>query len=261
MWIGVIGYPLSQSLSKKIHTKWIEERGLNFQFKEIECEPQKFDETILVLKKDPKCVGFSVTMPYKEKIVPYLDILEGHASEIGVVNVVKRESGKWVGINTDGDGFLDVFSKWSPMPSMRNTTVVILGAGASTKTLSSVLLSTGYVKFIIVSRTSKKKGAFKERILTDYPGRELEWLTWSEIYKLPKKDVLIINTTPSAVSWFLNEALKPIKFEAPIWYCDLNYHESAQMLIKHFKSQCFFTMNGRPLLEAQGKRAFNRWTM
>src|SRR3989338_2385158 len=151
-WIGVLGYPLTQSLSKQIHEENIRKQGLGWEFRVLEWEPKDFEKNIQELKKDQSCAGFSVTMPYKEKIISYLDECEEFAREVSSVNCVKNKNGKWEGTNTDAPAFLHHFKQWNPIPP-KTVTVIVLGTGATGRNLSFALSKEGYKNFIFINRT------------------------------------------------------------------------------------------------------------
>src|SRR3989338_5700163 len=154
-WIGVLGYPLKQSLSKKIHEENIRVHYLPWKFRVLEWAPQEFEKNIGELKQDKACIGFSVTMPYKEEIISYLDECKEFALKVSSVNCVKNKNGKWVGANTDAPGFLTPLSFWNPCPP-KTVKIVVLGVGATGRTLSFALAREGYQNFIFMNRTVER---------------------------------------------------------------------------------------------------------
>ncbi len=105
---GLIGYPLGHSFSRnyfngKFENEGIDATYLNFEIPSIDDFPQ-------VIAENPELKGLNVTIPYKEKIISYLDELNKDAREIGAVNVIKvvRQKGsdpKLIGYNSDVIGF------------------------------------------------------------------------------------------------------------------------------------------------------------
>jgi len=102
--LGLIGFPLSHSFSKKYFSKKFKKEGI--QDFEYELYPiDRIEELPNLLKKHPDLVGLNVTIPYKEQVLPYLDAIYEEAYEIGAVNTIKIENGNLTGYNTDAYGF------------------------------------------------------------------------------------------------------------------------------------------------------------
>jgi shikimate dehydrogenase len=103
MKFGLIGYPLSHSFSQEYFTKKFQSLGLDdFSYQLLPLVD--INEVVPLLQHD--FTGFNVTIPYKEKIIQFLDELDPVSEAIGAVNtVVKTENGKWKGFNTDASGF------------------------------------------------------------------------------------------------------------------------------------------------------------
>lgn len=232
-WIGVLGYPLTHSLSKSFHEKKLKEQGLDVDFRLLEWEPSFFESKIISLKQDPFCIGFSVTMPFKEKIAPYIDEFDPLSAKTGVVNAVKNREGRWLGFNTDGPSFLESLQKWQPMPPT-SATVVFLGAGATAKTLSFVLAEAGYHQFIFINRNYEKSFSLKNNLF-------------------------ILNTTPVSTADDFWKNLNIEKLRPPIWFFDVIYNPSPTWLFNQFRQRSFYVMNGYDMFEAQAKRSFLEW--
>ena len=92
---GLIGKKLTHSFSRVIH-EYLE--SYNYELIEISED----DFTDFIGNKNYK--GLNVTIPYKEKIIPYLDFIDDSANKIGAVNTVVNKDGKLYGFNTDFDG-------------------------------------------------------------------------------------------------------------------------------------------------------------
>ena len=108
---GLIGYPLGHSFSKKYFTEKFEKEQISnchFDLYEI---PEITDFS-KVLKENPELEGMSVTIPYKEQVIPWMDALDPACEKIGAVNCIKIEPGKLTGYNTDYFGFKGSLEKW-----------------------------------------------------------------------------------------------------------------------------------------------------
>ena len=84
---GLIGYPLTHSFSKRYFTEKFETAKIDSVYSNYEIDSiTRFPE---VIASNPELIGLNVTIPYKEKVIPYLDDLNDSAREIGAVNTVK----------------------------------------------------------------------------------------------------------------------------------------------------------------------------
>jgi shikimate dehydrogenase len=151
---GLIGYPLSHSFSRRFFTEYFEKESiaaeyLNFEISELSLLTD-------IIRENPELVGFNVTIPYKEAIIPYLDSCDAKAAAIKAVNTVKidRSGGKisLKGFNTDLVGFRNSII---PLLKPHHKKALILGTGGASKaivtTLNDLSISTQ-----LVSRDAKK---------------------------------------------------------------------------------------------------------
>ena len=149
---GLIGKKLGHSFSAKYFAEKFEREGLQgcdyslYELPEIEC----VKEFMLM----PDLVGFNVTIPYKQQIIPYLDALDAQAREVGAVNCVKIErDGRRVGYNTDVDGIRLSLDKL--LGEEKVSAALILGTGGASQAVQYVLRERG-INYKVVSREKGK---------------------------------------------------------------------------------------------------------
>lgn len=151
--LGLIGYPIKHSLSPWIHETFLEKTNLKGTYSIIEIEERSFAEEIEKLK-ERDIDGFNVTVPYKEKIIPFLDEIDPQASAIGAVNTVQNKDGKWIGYNTDGIGYMrSLISKYPELKKDKNIAILLLGAGGAAKGILHALVENGYTNITIANRS------------------------------------------------------------------------------------------------------------
>ncbi|MEK0442674.1 MAG: shikimate dehydrogenase, partial [Bacteroidota bacterium] len=158
---GLIGYPLGHSFSKKYFTeKFTREGRGDCQFELYEF-PEVTDFPALI-EQEKELEGLSVTIPYKEQIIPYLDALDPACQRIGAVNCIRIREGKKVGFNTDYLGFKQSLQAWlgDSIPS-----ALVLGTGGAAKAVQQALRDLG-VSYQLVSR-SKLAGQLTYQDLTE----------------------------------------------------------------------------------------------
>ena len=157
---GLIGYPLTHSWSEIYFTRKFAEEGIsNAKYRLFEIPDIKDLENLI--RTIPNLRGFNVTIPYKEKILPYLHDLSPEATETGAVNVVlvEREGDAvhLTGMNTDVGGFADTL----PEPFLYKK-ALILGTGGAAKAVARALRSKN-TDIMFVSATDRKMGSSPTR--------------------------------------------------------------------------------------------------
>ncbi len=147
---GLIGFPLGHSFSvsyfnEKFQNEDINAKYINFEIPSIENLPE-------IITTNPELKGFNVTIPYKEKVMSYLDSISPEARSIGAVNVVKViHNGKKVilkGFNSDVIGFTRSIE---PLLEKCHKKALILGTGGASKAINYGLKSLG-LETVFVSR-------------------------------------------------------------------------------------------------------------
>lgn len=141
---GLIGEKLAHSYSCEIH-------ALIADY-EYELKPLAKDEVGEFLKRKDFC-AINVTIPYKETVIPYLDVISEEARSIGAVNTIVNKNGKLFGYNTDFYGIKALTEKAGVEIADKN--VLILGTGGTAKTASAVMRTLGAKSVVKVSRTKR----------------------------------------------------------------------------------------------------------
>lgn len=240
---GLVGYPLKHSFSKgyfnsKFSQEGIDAEYLNFEIENISLFPD-------VLKNYPLLKGLNITIPYKEKIIPYLDEIDPQAKDIGAINVVKinrtENEIKLIGYNTDIIGFQNSIS---PLLQRHHTEALILGSGGASKAVYRGLLNLNITP-LFVSRTPKD-GQISYADLT------------SEILDQHK---VIINTTPLGTFPNMEEYPDiPYKYLRGLHLLyDLVYNPAETSFLRLGKESGATIKNGAEMLELQAKAAWNIW--
>jgi shikimate dehydrogenase len=161
---GLIGYPLEHSFSISYFNEKFENEGIDAQYVNFEIPDIK--DLLEILDSSPNLKGFNVTIPYKEKVIGYLDAISPEAKAIGAVNVVKvTHKGKQIylkGYNSDVIGFTKSIE---PMLETSHKKALVLGTGGASKAINYSLKSLG-LETLLVSR-SKNVGAIQYQDITD----------------------------------------------------------------------------------------------
>jgi shikimate dehydrogenase len=239
---GLIGYPLGHSFSKKYFTeKFVREgiQGCQFELYPIES----ISEFPQLLDSQSSLEGLSVTIPYKEQVIPYLDALDPACAQIGAVNCIRIRGGKKTGFNTDYLGFKQSLQSWlgTEIPN-----ALVLGTGGASKAVQQALRDLG-IHYRIVSRT-QREGQLTYSELKEQP----EWLA-----SYP----LIINTSPLG-TYPQVEEMPDIPLEqlhARHRVYDLVYNPPITRLMQECISRGGTAKNGQDMLELQAEAAWSIW--
>lgn len=241
---GLIGFPLTHSFSKKYFTSKFEREGLKdcqydlYEIEQISLFPQ-------IIKENPSLEGINVTIPYKEKIIPYLDGLEPACAEIGAVNCIRIKQGKLMGFNTDYIGFKQSLGQWL---GNEKPDALVLGTGGASKAVVKALKDLG-VNYLMVSR----EGTNNHKLIS------YEDLAQEE--QILKSHHLIINTTP--LGTYPNTEEMP-KINAD-WITsqhkvyDLVYNPEKTFLMRSLEARGAVVKNGLDMLHLQAEAAWKIW--
>ena len=147
---GLIGYPLGHSFSIGYHNQRFADEGINAKY--LNFEIPSIDDLPAVLSQNPELKGLNVTIPYKEKVMQFLDYVSPEARAIGAVNVIRVEhQGKKItlkGYNSDVIGFTQSIE---PLLENYHKKALVLGTGGASKAVSYGLKSLG-LETVYVSR-------------------------------------------------------------------------------------------------------------
>ena len=126
---GLLGNPVEHSLSPAIHNAAFQHLGLNFVYLAFPVED--VEGALRGIKALGNLRGFSVTIPHKISVMPYLDDIEVTARHIGSVNTIVKEDGKLTGYNTDASGALQALQRAGVKTNGQH--VLMLGSGGAAR--------------------------------------------------------------------------------------------------------------------------------
>ena len=233
---GLIGKKISYSFSKKYFEQKFQKLLLNDHSYNI-IDLENLDNIKNIFETE-HLKGLNVTIPYKEKIIPFIDELSDEAKEIGAINCISVENGKTKGYNTDAFGFEKTLLLHK---KEHHKTAIILGNGGAAKAVQYVLKK-NQIPYITVSRTT-----------------EINYENLSE--NLVKENLIIIQCTP--VGTFPNiEDSVPFPFDGITenhLIIDLIYNPEYTKFIRNCAEKGAKTVNGLYMLEQQAEKAWEIW--
>jgi shikimate dehydrogenase len=239
---GLIGNPLSHSRSGS----WFEEKlrkdgksGYSY----LDFLLSSLDEFPGLLCKHPALAGLNVTIPYKEKIIPWLEELDPKAEKIGAVNTIRirRDKGHihLKGFNTDADGFRQ------SADFSGHHKALILGTGGAAKAVAFALSEKG-ISYLFVSRSKKSSHHISYEELSE---------------ELLVSHTLIINATPLGM-FPSDETFPPIPYQflsENHFLYDLVYNPGITVFLKKGSAAGTRVQNGLKMLEIQAELSYRIW--
>lgn len=152
--LKLIGYPIEHSMSPWIHNEFLKRSNLEGSYELFEINPDENFENNIEKLKSTSLTGFNVTVPYKQRIMNFLDKVDDTANLMGAVNTVSIKDGEWVGYNTDGQGYLrSLYAAYPFLKGVTDKRVLILGAGGAARGIFHALVQEGYNNIKIANRT------------------------------------------------------------------------------------------------------------
>lgn len=148
---GILASPARHSASPGLHRGFFAESGVNATYDIFDIPPGDLEEFVGRIRREID--GVSVSLPFKEVIIPYLDYLDPAAKEIGAVNTVKNVDGKLYGYNTDWMGSNRALEETGR--SFKDAIAVVVGAGGAARAIIYGLKQLG-CEVIVVNRTFEK---------------------------------------------------------------------------------------------------------
>ena len=257
---GIIGYPVSHSLSPLMHNAAFQELGVNAIYKTFPLQENELEDFIKGLKdKHSPIFGLNVTVPYKEKVLKYLDSLNPFAEKVQAVNtIVISKDRSLQGINTDGPGFLAHLTEVGFNTHKKR--IAILGAGGTARAIISVLcLLPEHPESITIYNHHPAKA---KDLISDL-GKRMEVgvvkaaETISDLH-LERAD-LFINTTPVGLKIGDPCPIDEELFHSHTLVYDVIYNPPETLLLKAARRRGLETTNGLGMLFYQGVLAFQHW--
>lgn len=240
---GLIGYPLGHSLSKSYFNEKFQNEGIDAIYENYEISDIKM--LLEIIDTNPELKGLNVTIPYKEKVIKYLNALSDEAKAIGAVNVIRvtHKGNKTIlkGFNSDVIGFTRSIEA---LLEPRQRKALILGTGGASKAINYGLRSLG-LETLFVSRTKKPNCITYEDVTPE----------------LIQEYNVIVNCTPVGMYPHADECPK-LPYEAmdshTLLY-DLIYNPDETLFLKKGKEKGATIVNGLEMLLLQAFASWEIW--
>ena len=250
---GIIGKPLSHSISPELHNFWFKKYNISADYSLLEIEQNEIEEIIKKIR-NKELHGINVTVPYKQVVIPFLDLILDDAKETLSVNTISlNKDGKIVGNNTDVYGLEQGFLKRLDEKNLEQNKILILGAGGVTPSIIYALAKKGIKQITISNRTIEKDENNKKR----FPFIKI--IKWENIETEVNSMNIIVNATSLGLKNSLDFTQEFKFIKNNLVYYDIIYNPRETTMIKKFKKKGIKTYNGLEMFIYQGQKSFSLW--
>ncbi len=254
---GLIGLPVSHSLSPLMHNAAFRALKINSEYRLFELKPEGLESFFGSLTEN-NIYGLNVTVPYKEKILTFLDKISDEAKIIGAVNTIRISGNILEGFNTDGQGFIKNLKedlKFQPEAKA----VIILGAGGAARAISVYLCKENPGSITIYDVDSNKASKLVSHLKENFKKITVNQAASIEELVLEETD-LLVNATPIGLKESDPRIIDVNLLSKNILVYDLIYNPKETKLLRLAKARGLRVSNGLGMLLYQGMIAFEIWT-
>ena len=258
--VALFGQPVSENPTEAMLEAAFRHHGLAWVYHSFEVPPRELEAAVKAAST-LGFRGFHCTLPHKEAVTRYLDVIGRSAVEIGAVNCVIRTPEGFVGENTDGRGFLDALDD----DALAEASVLLFGAGGAARAIAVELVLAGVRTITIVNRTSARAELLAAH-LDRVAGRHRRPLnvrvgSWGSALAVDPSTDLVVNATPVGLYPNVDVAL-PVAVESllpSMIVADVIANPPRTLLLEAAETAGCVTVDGVEMLVNQGARSLKYW--
>ncbi len=276
--VFLLGTGIQSSISPPIHNALFQILGLNVEYSLLDLEETEFESAVSAIIDSNDVLGFNVTAPFKERIIPYISSMDEVATAVGAVNTVEVQfdptnETTMKGFNTDVDGVIASLERLGVNASSNRDRIgiggenasrrkaTLLGAGGAARAGVYALIKFGFNHIVILNRSQSKSEALARQFRSTYQSVEfeIEDLKDSSFRKAVLESRLMINAvsekaTLEGLNASFNQTAHP-----EFALLDLGYKRES-MLLRRARQAGIDSLDGLLMLAAQAKKSFEIWT-
>jgi 3-dehydroquinate dehydratase / shikimate dehydrogenase len=239
---GVVGNPIAHSLSPVMHNAGFAALGLNAVYVPFQAVDE---DDFVAFARQANVRGASITAPFKVGMFDKVDDIDALAKRVGAVNTVVARDGRWIGANTDVEGFL---APLAGRMALKGTRATVLGAGGAARAVAVALETQGAAVTICARQAEAARDV--ARLARGAAG------TWPP---QPGSWDVLVNATSCGSQARGDDPMAGIPLDGEIVF-DLVYVPAETPLIKRARAEGCLTIGGIEMLVAQAERQFELWT-
>jgi len=242
---GVIADPVRHSISPAVHNRAFQARRADAIYLPFLVTPAQLKDFLILAEKLP-IAGFSVTIPHKQKILRYLDLIDPLARRIGAVNTVWRKAGKWRGTNTDAEGVTKPLERRLRLGKI---SVLVAGNGGAARGAAYALAASG-ARLSITGRNIDRVRALAKACDAEPLSREKAQARMFDV---------LVHATPLGMVPRVDQCFFEDKIPAKLVF-DLVYNPLETLLVRKARSQGATVILGLEMFLEQAAQQFEVWT-
>lgn len=254
---GLFGYPVGHTFSPVMHNAAFERLKMDACYVPFEVHPDRLRDAVAGVSA-LNIGGVNVTVPHKERVIPFLDDLSQEARLIGAVNTIEVRDGSLIGHNTDARGFIRSLEKDAKF-DVKGRNILILGAGGAGRAVGFGLALAGAGRIGVYDVDAKKSGLLVKDIM-EKTGVQAAAIEPGDMAKFALEADCIINATPLGLKPSDPIPLDKAYIKKGMLVCDLVYNPPQTSLLLIAKARGARILGGLGMLLYQGVAAFEIWT-
>ena len=251
---GVLGNPIAQSKSPKLHKHWLRKYGLPGDYVPIHVTDDNLEA---VLRAMPKMgfVGANVTLPHKIAALQLADQVSDRATLIGAANTLTfRNDGTIYADNTDGYGFIANLRQNAPEWDPTSGAAAVFGAGGAARAIIVALADAGVSEILLSNRTRPKAEALRAEF-----GARIRVVDWVQAGNMLEQAVTVVNTTSLGMVGNAELRVPLDGLRKGTLVTDIVYSPLRTKLLQDADAAGCVTVDGLGMLLHQGVPGFERW--
>tara|TARA_B100001996_G_scaffold116810_1_gene88438 strand:+ start:487 stop:1311 length:825 start_codon:yes stop_codon:yes gene_type:complete len=248
---GIIGNPITHSLSPVLHNYWFKKYNIEADYSLLNVDEKNLKQVIKKIR-DKELTGINVTLPYKQKIIPFVDKVVNDAQYTNSVNsVFLNDDDIVIGENTDVFGLQAAYLK--EVSNVENKKALVMGAGGVSSSVIFALEKSKIQNISIINRTYEKSLFLKKKF------NFLNILEWKSLKQEISKFDIIINATSLGLKNGKDFEFDFENVKTNLIYIDVVYNPFETKTSKYLKKSNIKTFNGLDMFIYQGQKSFYLW--
>jgi shikimate dehydrogenase len=251
---GVIGNPISHSLSPKLHNYWLKRYGLAGEYTALQVTDDQLEQTIRSLPAKG-FIGANVTLPHKISVMQFAQHVTDRATLIGAANtLIFKEDGRIFADNTDGYGFMANLRQGAPGWDPKAGPAAIFGAGGAARAIIVALADAGVPEILLSNRTRLKAEALRAEV-----GARITVVDWVQAGSMLAEANTVINTTSLGMQGAQEFKVSLDDLNPNAVVTDIVYNPLRTPFLNAAEAMGCTTVDGLGMLLHQGVPGFERW--
>ena len=248
---GIIGNPIKHSLSPVLHKYWFKKYNIDADYTIIEATDKELLEIVKKIRHE-EYMGINVTLPFKQKIINYIDKVVNDAELTGSVNTVLLNNDKIImGENTDVFGLQAAYLK--EIDNNFNKKALVIGAGGVSPSVILAIKKSGIKNISVTNRTNEKCIFLKKKF------NFLNIIPWADLKPEIKNFDVIINATSLGLKNGDDFDFDFSNTKKELIYIDTIYNPLETKTFKYLKEEGRKVFNGLDMFIYQGQKSFYLW--